>query len=173
MGRHLEHAPRHGAPSSYPHWHPQTLGLATAAPVAPDIPALQLREPSRNRRVTTSPRGRPMATAQSGRAVPRMSMIPVGPRCCRPQTPSKQAAGRRVSSTPRWRVPLGAGPGEEPGSWGGSCPPRPHQKPSRVSRALRGSVHHHPRHRATPDAPVGHTGRASDSSQPSGSSPRW
>lgn len=65
------------------------LALAALAHTARDVPALQLRELSRTWRVTTSPRGRPMATAQSARPGPRMSIVPIGSRCCRPQAPGK------------------------------------------------------------------------------------
>jgi hypothetical protein len=57
--------------------------------VAKDLPALQLRELWRTWRVTTSPKGRPIATTQSACPRPRMSMVPKGSRCCLPQTPAE------------------------------------------------------------------------------------
>lgn len=110
-------------------------GLTPAAVVhtAPDVPALQLRELSRTCRVTTSPRGRPMATAQSACPGPRMSMVPVGSRCCWPQVPGKTAgawvnrASGRGTPPPQGRAG-GFRVRGKPGRWGGWHPPRPHQK---------------------------------------------
>lgn len=84
--------------------------LAAGAHVVLDVPALQLRELSRTWRVTTSPRGRPIATAQSACPGPRKSMTPVGSRCCRPQAPG-QGAGAQVSGASGWGIPSRAGLG--------------------------------------------------------------
>lgn len=110
------------------------------AQVALDVPALQLRELSRTWRVTTSPSGRPIATTQSARPGPRMSMVPVGSRCCRPQAPG-EGAGVRCAELPagcfrldrgfpRWRGRLGEG---------SRCPLRPSGTLSAQGRGLHGS----------------------------------
>lgn len=136
----------------------ESCSLATAAHMALDVPALQLRELSRTRRVTTSPRGRPMTTAQSACSGPRMSMVPVGSRYCWPQAPGKGAGGQVSKSVPPARQCGGLSKLGKKNSrlgWLGSSysPPRPCRKPQ-ARRRLRGSQHHHLRHRAAPDAPA-------------------
>lgn len=111
-------------PHPRPGWQ-QSLGRRSSRGL--DLPALQLRELSRTWRVSTSPRGRPMATAQSAGPAPRKSMAPVGSRCCRPQGPG-QGAGDRASG---WGIPRGQGWGVCVGGKG-SCPPRPSRKPPQV-----------------------------------------
>lgn len=102
---------------------PAGPSLAAVAHMALDVPALQLRELLRTWRVTTSPRGRPIATAQSACPGPRKSMVPVGSRCCRPQAPG-QGAGAQVSRASGWSTPSRTGLGvstlgEEAGGGGG------------------------------------------------------
>lgn len=89
-----------------------------------DVPALHLRELSRIWRVTTSPRGLPMATTQSSCPFPRMSMVPVGSRYCLPQAPTKEKRSEVTRTEQGWNPELA---GAEKG-------------------AICYSICHHPRH---------------------------
>lgn len=124
---------------------PAGPSLAAVVPMALDVPALQLRELSRTWRVTTSPRGRPIATAQSACPEPRRSMVPVGSRCCRPQAPG-QGAGAQVSRASGWSTPsrtrLGVSTlGEEAEGSG-------ERSLLRSGEGTARSGHHYPGHRA-------------------------